>query len=130
MEYSLSIETIMMIFFIIAIIFSIWKFYAFMPMKKLPDDDTDTHAKKELEALMLRVIVHSYDKDAKRMLHMLYQNMLHHEHFDKEHYWRFNPNRLNNLIQSYLLTHDDCSNIYDIYNKQCKLIETSDVLSK
>ena len=118
MEYQLSIETIMMIFFLIAMIFSVWKFYAFLPMETLPDDDTNSEAKEELERLMLQVIKESYDANPANMAKKIYENMIKSEQFDKTHYWRFNQNRLNHIIQGYLLKHHECKDIYDIYKKQ------------
>lgn len=126
MDNSLSIETLMMLFFIAALGLSIWKLYAFMPNKKLIDDDTDATSKAELTALMLQVIVKSFDDNEAVMLQKLYQNMIKDPQFDAAHYWRFNPNRLNHIIQAYLLEHSHCHSLKDIYNTQVALIETND----
>ena len=37
--------------------------------------------------------------------------------FNKEHYWRFNKNRLNQLLKHYYLTNPHAMSIEDIYNK-------------
>jgi len=121
MDLDLSIETLMMIFFVLALVFSSWKFYAFMPTKKLEDDDTDTRSKLELEHLMLAAIIKAYDADEKKMLHKLFEAIQADTNFDKEHYWRFNTNRLNQLIQAYLLNHPNCHTLHDIYHQEAQI---------
>lgn len=117
MPIKISLDTLMMIFFVLLLIISVWKLYVFMPNKKLSDDDTDENAHHELEQLMLKVLPYSYNENEKIMLRNIYENMLADDSFDKEHYWRFNPNRLNKIIESYLLVHEDCHNIHDIFKQ-------------
>jgi hypothetical protein len=113
----------MMIFFIIFMIIGMWKIYAFLPNKKLADDDTTKESQQELLKLMLQVIKAS---DGKINSADLYKKMKENESFDKNHFWRFNQNRLNQLLQRYLLQNphlnkrgqnefEDANIIEDIY---------------
>jgi len=51
-----TIEIIMMIAFVLTMIFSGWKLYAFMPTKALQDDDTTPDSKEDLKKIMYAVI--------------------------------------------------------------------------
>ena len=53
---ELDVKTWMMIFFILTLIVSIWKIYAFLPNKELPDDDTTAESKDELLKLIIKII--------------------------------------------------------------------------
>ena len=112
MEFNIS--TLMMIFFIIFLIISIWKIYAFLPNKQLEDDDTTPEATKDLNYVMFCVI-----KEHKGELtnSELFEKMQEHESFENQRFWRFNLNRLNQLLQKFYLENPDTSNILDIYKK-------------
>jgi len=91
-------STFMMIFFILFLIISIWKIYAFLPSKRLADDDTTKEAQDILRALMIKVMKeNSDDIDNKE----LFELMTNDAEFDKEKFWRFNQNKLNNLLSNY-----------------------------
>ena len=53
---ELDTSTLMMIFFIIFLVISIWKIYAFLPNKQLEDDDTTEESKIDLTNVMLKTI--------------------------------------------------------------------------
>jgi hypothetical protein len=108
-----SISTLMMIFFIIFMIISIWKIYAFLPNKQLEDDDTTPEATKDLMHLMFSVIKENKGELTKDEL---FSKMQEHEEFNSQRYWRFNLNRLNQLLQKFYIDNQDASDIYDIYN--------------
>ena len=110
---ELNIQTLMMIFFIIFLIISIWKIYAFLPNKQLKDDDTTKESQDELINLMINVVSQSNGKLSTKEL---FEIMSTHEDFDKQHYWRFNQNRLNHLLGLYYTKYPHVNSIEDIYN--------------
>ncbi len=113
---ELDISTLMMIFFILLFIVSIWKIYAFLPNKVLVDDDTTKESHDELIALVLSTIKKSNgDLD----LNTLFDNITDSTEFDAKHYWRFNHNRLKKLLEQYYVENRDITSIEDIY-KQLK----------
>lgn len=106
-------STLMMIFFILLLIISIWKIYAFLPNKQLQDDDTTKESQEQLENLMIKVIKQNgKNLDNKK----LFDLMLHDENFDKKKFWRFNQNRLNHLLSNYFIKNQNIKSIEDIYN--------------
>ncbi len=106
----MEIETIMMILFTIALIVSMWKIYVFLPDKVLADDDTNKDSVAELENLMILCI----DKPDMTK-EELFNAIKTHKEFDSKHYWRFNQNRLNNLLHNYLARNNNINTIEDIY---------------
>jgi len=112
MEFETS--TLMMIFFILFLIISIWKIYAFLPNKELSDDDTTEASTKELTNLVLQVIKNSSGELTNKEL---FESIIKHEDFDKKHFWRFNQNKLNQLLNHYYLENPDTKSIKDIYKQ-------------
>lgn len=100
---EIETSTLMMVFFIILLVVSIWKIYAFLPNKVLKDDDTTKESKDELISLIIEEIK-NYDGDItnKKLFEMVKKN----KKFDSKHYWRFNQNRLNQLLQIIYLKYD------------------------
>jgi hypothetical protein len=91
-------STIMMIFFILLLIVSIWKIYAFLPNKQLLDDDTTKEAQEALKAIMIKVINQNItDLDNKKLFELIIND----NDFDKKRFWRFNQNKLNHLLSNY-----------------------------
>lgn len=109
---DLSVSVLMMIFFILLLIISIWKIYDFLPNKQLEDDDTTPEATQDLMHLMFGVI-----KENKGELTNaeLFSKMQEHEEFDSQRFWRFNLNRLNQLLQKFYIENPDAQSILDIY---------------
>jgi len=104
----------MMIFFILFFAISFWKIYAFLPNRQLEDDDTTKEAKDELQKLMIKVIKNNYrDLDNKKLFNLMIAD----DEFDKERFWRFNENRLNQLLSSYYLQNPHLKNMEDIYKE-------------
>ncbi len=110
MEFSTS--TLMMIFFIIFLVISIWKIYAFLPNKELADDDTTESSKKELTNIMLKTIARS---DGNLSVDGLLIKIEESEDFDSQKYWRFNKNKLNQLLNAYYIKHPHTKSIEEIY---------------
>ncbi len=110
MEFDTS--TLMMIFFIFFLVLSIWKIYAFLPNKELPDDDTTEAAKKDLTNIVLNIIKNS---DGKLNIDELFVQIEKSEEFDSQKYWRFNKNRLNQLLNVYYIEHPHNNSIEDIH---------------
>jgi len=110
MEFETS--TLMLIFFVILLVISIWKIYAFLPNKPLEDDDTTEGAQEELILVMLNTIK---NRNKNISIDELYVYMIENEDFNKEKFWRFNKNRLNKLLESYYIKNPHISNIGEIY---------------
>ncbi len=110
MEFDTS--TLMMIFFILFLAVSIWKIYAFLPNKELADDDTTEESKKELRDIMLKTIKSS---DGTLSIDELFVKIEESEDFDGQKYWRFNKNRLNQLLNVYYIEHPHIQSIEDIH---------------
>jgi len=109
---ELDTSTLMMMFFILFLVISIWKIYAFLPNKELADDDTTEASQEELTELMLNVIKKS---DGELSSQELFKKIKEDSSFDKKHFWRFNQNRLNQLLTHYYLENPDTQTIKDIY---------------
>jgi len=109
---NFNTSTIMMIFFITALIIGVWKIYAFLPSRRLKDDDTTKESQAELISIMLRIIKSS-DKELSPQ--ELFKRVCDDKDFDKQHYWIFNQNRLNQLLNSYYLKYPPAQSIADIY---------------
>ena len=92
-----DISTWMMIFFIILLSVSIYKIYVFLPNKVLADDDTTKESQEKLETIILKIIKNKNNEFNREELFELVKND---EDFDKEHFWRFNQNRLNQLLNT------------------------------
>jgi hypothetical protein len=90
-----SIEWIMMAAFIGGLALSLYKVYLFLPQKPLADDDTTTESVELLEQIMVE------SNQEKMSEEVLYKKMLTHPKFDTKHFWRFNENRLKQLISHY-----------------------------
>ena len=86
-----------MIFFVILLSVSMYKVYAFLPNKALKDDDTTKESQEKLEAIILKIIKNKNNTLTRAELFELVKND---EEFDKEHFWRFNLNRLNHLLEA------------------------------
>ena len=109
---ELDISSLMLIFFIIFLVISIWKIYAFLPNKELPDDDTTEEARKHLINIIISTIKNS---DGKLSVDELLIKIEENEDFDSQKYWRFNKNRLNQLLNAYYIENPDNKSIEDIY---------------
>lgn len=112
---DLNIETTMMIFFVIALIVSMYKLYVFLPNRTLPDDDQTKEATDRLISIMIRSIHLNYELTQTASTTSIYDSMIHDSEFNHEHFWRFNQNRLNHLIENYHLKFNT-STIEEIYH--------------
>jgi hypothetical protein len=110
-----TVEIIMMVAFILALVFSGWKLYAFMPTKALKDDDTTPASKEELKKIMYEVI-----REGALEEETLYNKIKEHPQFDKKHFWRFNQNRLRQLLKSHYLEYPGHKNIKHIHHHLTK----------
>ncbi len=109
---ELDTSTWMMIFFVISLTAAIWKIYAFLPNKQLADDDTTKESQEELLKIILKVIKAS---DGELDHEELFKKVKSDKNFDEKRFWRFNQNRLNQLLNYYHLENNHTSNIKDIY---------------
>ena len=89
-----------MIVFIFAFIISMWKISPFLQTRTLVDDDTTPEAQAELLKLVLK---HLGNEDKKTVnTKELLERIKNDEGFNKEHFWRFNQNKLNQLLKKLL----------------------------
>jgi hypothetical protein len=108
---DMDISTLMMICFIVALILGMWKVYAFMPNKVLEDDDTTEDAQEILLSLMLETLKsHTYITT----IDELYVLMIEHKDFNNEKFWRFNKNKLKNILELYYIKNPNTNSISDI----------------
>jgi hypothetical protein len=107
---QLDTQTLMMIFFVLFLIISIWKISAFLPNKVLADDDTTEASHAELLRIMLKVINKSENLSEKKLFELMRED----DEFDKKHFWRFNQNRLKHLLNQYYLENTSLNSIEDI----------------
>lgn len=92
-----TIEWGMLGAFIVALGLSSWKMIAFLPSKPLSDDDTTVESIELLEKIMFESNQEGMSEEA------LLETMKRHAQFDANHFWRFNLNKLQQLIRSYRL---------------------------
>lgn len=104
------IEIGMMVAFVLAVGLSGWKLYAFMPNKPLKDDDTNAASTQRLKEIMYEVIADGTTEEES-----IVEKMREHKKFDAEHFWRFNLNRLRQLLNSHYLEHPQHQNTQHIY---------------
>lgn len=83
--------------FVVALGLSSWKMVAFLPSKPLADDDTTTESVELLEKILIETDRETPSLDDES----LYRAMMRHPLFDSKHFWRFNENRLHQLIEGY-----------------------------
>ncbi len=119
------IEWMMMGAFLAALGLSVWKVYLLIPNKPLPDNDTNPLAIEELSNLMVRCIVELYETEQAATPELLYNRMVNHQSFDQDHYWRFNQNRLNQLLTHYYLNNPPASTPQHIYEAEHNVNEIS-----
>ena len=89
-------QTIMMVFFILLVAVSFYKIRQFLPQEQLHDDDTTDEAQGKLEAIAIRIINDNENINEVE----LYETIRMDESFDKEHFWRFNQNKSNQLLNA------------------------------
>ena len=105
-----TVEVAMMVAFVSTLGFSGWKLYAFLPNKPLEDDDTTAVSIDELKGIMYEVI-HEGELEEEN----IFTKMKEHPKFDHEHFWRFNHNRLKQLLNSHFLDNPHHENIEHIH---------------
>ncbi len=110
---KLDLSSWMLILFIILFILSVWKIYAFLPNKPLADDDTTKESQDELLNIITSVIKKN---NAEINSKELYLKVIEDDSFDSKKFWRFNQNRLNQLLKMYYIEHKTISSIKDIYD--------------
>ncbi len=110
---KLDLSSWMLILFIILFILSVWKIYAFLPNKPLADDDTTKESQDELLNIITSVIKKNNSEINSKEL---YLKVIEDDSFDSKKFWRFNQNRLNQLLKKYYIEHKTISSIKDIYN--------------
>ncbi len=98
---ELDISTLMMILFILLLVASIWKIWAFIPNKALDDDDRTQEAQEDLHRIMRKILKENKNDITNTELFVA---MREDESFDTKRFWRFNQNRLNLLRSAYKRT--------------------------
>jgi len=112
---EISTSTWMLIFFILFLVMSIWKIWAFLPNKQLADDDKTEESENELKSLMMKVIKENKGEiDEKELFLLMSKN----ESFNSELFWRFNLNRLKQVLNVYYMKNPNIQDIKGIYLEQ------------
>ena len=109
---DLSISAWMMILFLARMVLGIWKLYKFMPTKKLEDDHTGEDSHQRLVDIIHKVLA---DMQHVPSIDELHKKMTEHENFNQEKFWRFNQNKLNQLLNKHYLRNKHLSSIKDIH---------------
>ena len=112
---EISTSTWMLIFFILFLVMSIWKIWAFLPNKQLADDDKTENSENELKSLMMKVIRENRGEIDEKELFLL---MSKDESFNSELFWRFNLNRLRQILNVYYMQNPTTQDIKGIYLEQ------------
>jgi len=95
MDIEFDASTLMMIFFILSLVISMWKIYPFLQTRTLADDDTTQASQEELSKIILKYYDGTSDNQNTREL---LEKIKNDKDFDKEHFWRFNENKLNHIL--------------------------------
>ena len=111
---EISTSTWMMIAFVAGMVLSIWKMYPFLVNRTLEDDDTGEDAHNALVELMHKVL---QDEEKAPDAKELHEKMTNHADFDKEQFWRFNLNKLNQLLYRHYAEYPHLSSIGDIHKE-------------
>ncbi len=111
---DISLSTWMMAAFVIGTVLSIWKVYPFMKNHTLEDDDRGEDSHEYLVDIMHKVLADAQETPDTKELH---EKMLQHKEFDKEKYWRFNLNKLNQLLFKHYAKHPHLNSIEDIHTE-------------
>jgi len=103
-----------LIAFVIGMILSMWKIYPFLVNRTLEDDDTGEDSHTLLVDIMYEVL-----KEFKKVptLNELHDAIKAHEKFDTKKLWRFNPNKLNQLLNRHYLESEHLNSIEDIHHE-------------
>jgi hypothetical protein len=111
---EISNSTWMMIAFVVGTALSIWKMYPFLVNRTLEDDDTGEDAHEYLVAHMCKVLKECENTPDAKELH---EKMTTHSDFDKEKFWRFNLNKLNQLLNIHYSKNPHLNSIEDIHKE-------------
>jgi len=95
---KLDIQMLMLIFFLLFLILSVLKIWAFLPNKQLEDDDRTPEAEAKLKSILESILQENTEKLSAKDI---FQRMKAHEEFDSKLFWRFNLNRLNHLLKDH-----------------------------
>lgn len=87
-----------------------WKISAFLPNKVLADDDTTEASHEQLLQIMLKTIRNNKNLSEKKLFELMKED----EEFDKRHFWRFNENKLKQLLNKYYIENKEINSIEDI----------------
>jgi len=111
---EISNSTWMMIAFVAGTALSIWKMYPFLVNRTLEDDDTGEDAHNYLVEHMCKILKNCDETPDTKELH---EKMVNHEEFDKEKFWRFNLNKLNQLLNIHYSKNPHLNSIEDIHKE-------------
>lgn len=108
---ELDTQTLMMIFFLLFLVISIWKISAFLPNKVLADDDTTEVSHEQLLVIMLKTIQNNENLSEKKLFELMKED----DDFDQSHFWRFNENKLKQILNRHYAENKELNSIEDIY---------------
>ncbi len=108
-----EIRYIMLAAFLLVVGLGFWKLALFFPSKALKDDDTTPEATEQLMQIMFHCIIDHCDRHDCMSERELYVRMC--AHPEMERFWRFNENRLKQLLRRYYLLYPQAATLEEIY---------------
>jgi len=111
---EISTSTWMMIAFVAGTALSIWKMYPFLVNRTLEDDDTGEDAHNYLVEHMCKILKNCEETPDAKELH---EKMVNHEDFDTEKFWRFNLNKLNQLLNIHYSKNPHLNSLEDLHKE-------------
>ena len=88
--------------------------YPFLINRTLEDDDTGEDSHEHLLTLTYKVLENFQQAPTSKELH---QKILEHDEFDAKRHWRFNLNKLHQLLHKHYLKNEHLSSIEDIHKE-------------
>lgn len=109
-----KLEIFMLITFLVLFVLSIWKLKPFLSTKELKDDDRTPESIEILYGYIFEVLKHESDITIEE----LFESIISLESFDKEHFWRLNPNRIRLLVNEFYAKNPEVQTLKEMYKFQ------------
>ena len=110
-----TVEIIMLITFSLLFILSMLKLKPFFSTKELKDDDRTPHSVELLYGYIFEVLESVLTDEKDITIEELFEMIITLESFDKEHFWRLNPNRIRLLINEFYIKNPQVKTLKEMY---------------
>ena len=110
-----TIEIIMLITFLFLFVLSIWKLKPFLSTRELKDDDRTPHSIELLYGYIFEVLESVLVNKEDVTIEELFEMIISLENFDKEHFWRLNPNRIRLLVNEFYLKNPEVHTLKEMH---------------